>query len=48
MSEVFKMGLDLLKLDELSFFVFEELKELYEELQGFARISNGFTKICNG
>ncbi len=45
MTDVFDLGLVLLKLDDLGFFVFEELKWFNEGLQGFARISNGFTKI---
>ncbi len=48
MSEVFELDLVLLKLDDLGFFVFEVLKWFNEELQSFARISDSFTKICNG
>ncbi len=44
-SEVFDLGLVLLKLNKMSFFVFEVLKWFNEELQGFARISHSFTKI---
>ncbi len=45
MSEVFDLGLVLLKLVDLGFFVFSKLKWFNEGLQGFAKISNGFTKI---
>ncbi len=48
MSDVFDLGLVLLKLDELGFFVFEVLKWFNEELRRFAKISNGFTKIYEG
>ncbi len=45
-SDIFELGLDLLNLYDLGFFVFEELKWFNEELQGFAKISDSFTKIC--
>ncbi len=45
MSDVFDLGLVLLKLDDLGFFVFEVLKDFNEGLQGFAKISDSFTKF---
>ncbi len=48
MGDVFDLGLVLLKLDDLGFFVFEVLKWFNEGLQSFARISHGFTKIYEG
>ncbi len=44
-SDVFELGLDLLNLYDLGFFVFEVLKGLDEGLQSFAKNSYSFTKI---
>lgn len=47
MSGVFEIGLKLLKLDEIGFFLCKVLKALNEEYQTFTRDNYYTAKTCN-